>query len=299
MLNKENPVEVIVDKQKCTKCGICMGYCHSYLEKDEEGFPRSMKLEESYYGCIQCGHCMMACPSNAIEIKGEDIDKSHLRELNTNLPDFNALNALFLKRRSIRKFKDQEVPKEALDKIVQAAATAPLGLPPSELKVLIINGKEKVEELLNDMVKEMESAKKMVNPLTLSLLKLFSSNVEYKKLKDFILPLCDLTIKERKAGIDHLLYNAPAVMLIYSTELGMVQNSVIATTYATLAAETLGLGTCWIETFGALFKNNKNLREKYGILKGEKFIEGMILGYPDTHFNKAFQRNFKEVKYIN
>lgn len=297
MFNKEKPVEVIVDKQKCTKCGICIETCHSYLEKDEEGFPCAKKLEDSFFGCIQCGHCMMVCPNDAIEIVGEAIDKEHLRELSKEA-DFDSLNALFLKRRSIRKFKEQEIPHDVLEKVVQAAATAAVSIPPSELKVLVIKGRKKVQELADDVVKEMEHVDKMFKPFSLFLMKIFAGETTYRMFKEFVLPLCKLTIEERKKGVDYLFYDAPAVMLFYSTELSDKEDQLIAATQATLAAESLGLGTCWIGSLGAMLQMSKKLRKKYGILKGDKVGSGFILGYPDVKFHKAFQRNFKQVTFV-
>lgn len=297
MFNKEKPVEVIIDKEKCTKCGICISYCHEFLGKDDEGYPKSMPMDNTLAGCIQCGHCMMACPNLAIEIKGEDISKKNLREFG-NYADFDSLNNLFLKRRSIRKFKEEEISKEVLSKIIQASATAAVSIPPSELKVLVINGQKKVQELADEIVQGMKKFPKMFNPLSLKLMKLFAGETTYKIFKEFILPLCKLTIEARDKGEDYLFYNAPAVILFYSTELSDKEDSLIAATQATLAAEALGLGTCWIGSLGAAFQHNPKLRKKYGIQKTDKIGAGFIVGYPDTKFYRVFQRNFKQVNFI-
>ncbi len=298
MFNKEKSVEVIIDKEKCTKCGICIDYCHEFLGKDQEGYPKSMPVENTLAGCIQCGHCMMACPNSAIEIKGEDINREHLREFG-EITNFEELNNLFLKRRSIRKFKEQEISKEILDKIIQASATAAVSIPPSELKVLVISGQKKVQELAEEIVQGMKKFPKMFNPLSLNLMKIFAGKTTYKMSKEFILPLCKLTVDARERGEDYLFYNAPAVILFYSTELSDKEDALIAATQATLAAEALGLGTCWIGSLGASFAHNESLRKKYGILKGEKIGSGFVVGYPDAKFYKAFQRNFKNVTVIS
>ncbi|HNW25417.1 MAG TPA: nitroreductase family protein [Candidatus Gastranaerophilaceae bacterium] len=298
MFNKEKPVEVIIDKEKCTKCGICIGYCHEFLGKDQDGYPKAMPVENTLAGCIQCGHCMMACPNSAIEIKGEDISKSHLREFG-NAANFEELNNLFLKRRSIRKFKKDEVSKEVLDKIIQAAATAAVSIPPSELKVLVISGSKKVQELAEEIVQGMKKFPKMFNPISLNLMKIFAGETNYRMFKEFIIPLCKITVEARDRGEDYLFYNAPAVILFYSTELSDKEDSLIAATQATLAAEALGLGTCWIGSLGAVFQHNEKLRKKYGILKNEKIGSGFVVGYPDTKFYRAFQRNFKNVTFIS
>lgn len=296
MLNKEKPVSVIIDENKCTKCGLCMEICHDYLVKGKNGFPTGNP--EGLLNCIQCGNCMMLCPNDAIEIKGEDISREHLRDLSPNLPDFNTLNALFLKRRSCRKFQEQEVPKETIDKILQAAATAAVGIPPSEVKVLVISGREKVQELADDIIEALKKFIKTMNPITLGLIRLQAGKVQYKVFKDLFLPLTKYLVEKREEGIDFLFYNAPTVIIFYGTELTDKDEWVLAANQATLAAEALGLGTCIIGAVGEVFNNDKKLRKKYGISKTDKLGMGFILGYPVIKYRKGFQRNFKEVRFI-
>lgn len=300
MFNKEKPVETIVDKEKCIKCGLCTEMCPVYLKKDLQGFPmaRDLDEEENLFGCIQCGNCMMLCPQDAIEIVGEDINRSHLRELSSNIADYESLNALFLKRRSCRKFKGEEVEKELIDKIIDSAATAAVSIPPSEVKVLVIQGRKKVKELTEDIMTNFEKFIKM-SPFILPLMKLFGKKADYKAFKEFVLPLGKGMIKNYKKGIDDLFYEAPCVMLFYGSENTDKEDYLIAATQATIAAEALELGTCFIGSVGAIFQNNSHLRKKYGILKTDKVGTAFILGYPEIKFKKAFQRNFKEIRYIS
>lgn len=296
MFNKEKPVEVLIDKEKCTKCGTCLEICLHYLKTDEQGFPVGDK--NSIEGCIQCGNCMMLCPNDAIEIKGGDISKGHLRELSPNLPDFDAINSLFLKRRSCRKFSEQEVSREAIDRILQAAATAAVSIPPSEVKVLVIQGREKVQEFADDLIKAMKDFIKMMNPTMFGIIRLMAGKASYKMLKEFVLPLSKEVVEKREQGIDYLFYDAPSVVMFYGTELTDKDDWILAANQAIIAAEAMGLGTCIIGFVGEILKMNKKLRKKYGILKSDKVGTGFVLGYPVIKFRKAFQRNFKEVKFI-
>lgn len=298
MLNKEKSVEVLIDKNKCIKCGKCIDICHvSHLKKDEADFPIVNKDENNILDCIQCGYCMMMCPNDAIEIKGEDISKEHLRELNPNLPDFDSINSLFLKRRSCRKFSDQEVSKETIDKILQVAATAAVSIPPSEVKVLVVQGKEKVQELADDLIKAMKGFVKIMNPLMLGMIRLMAGKAQRDFLKNFVLPLSKEVIEKREKGLDYLFYDAPAVVIFYGTEFTDKDDWILAANQATIAAEAMGLGTCFIGFVGEILKTNKTLRKKYGIQKTDKTGTGFVLGYPVIKFRKAFQRNFKEVRF--
>lgn len=299
MLNKQKPVETILDKENCSKCGLCTEICPNYLKKDENGFPiaRDIDDKENLFGCIQCGNCMMICPNEALEIKGEDIDKNHLRELNHNLPDYEAINSLFLKRRSCRKYKKQEIEKELIDKIINSAATAAVSIPPSEVKVLVINGNEKVQELAKDLIKPLSKFTKM-SAIFLPIIRLMTGKANYEMFKDFIVPLSKEMVKSHHNGVDELFYNAPAILVFYGSQFSDKEDWMIAATQATIAAEALGLGTCFIGTVGAMLQNNPDLRQKYGILKDDKVGSAFILGYPEIKYRKTFQRNFKKVSYM-
>lgn len=298
MFNKEKPVSVNIDEQKCLKCGVCINLCPNYLKFGDNGFPcaRTNDDNENLFGCIQCGNCMMICPKDAIEVVGEDINTSHLRELNPDLPNYGAINSLFLQRRSCRKFIQQDVSKEDIEKIINSAATAAVSIPPSEVKVLVIQGREKVQILAGEVMHGFKNFVKM-GPLFLPFIRLFSGKTQYKMFKEFILPLGKTMVEAYEKGVDELFYNAPAVIIFYGTELTDKEDMHIAATQATIAAEALGLGTCIIGSVSAMFENDKKLRKKYGILKTDKIGMGFVLGYPEVKFRKAFQRKFKEVRY--
>lgn len=295
MFNKEKPVELIIDKDKCKKCATCIEICPSYLQKDANGYP--VVNEQSVFGCIQCGYCMMSCPRDAIEVKGEDINKSYLREIYATLPNYEAINALFLKRRSARKFKEEEVQKEEIEKILSAAATAAISIPPSEVKVLVIQGRGKVEEFRKDLIESMRGFMKFAASPLVNVMRLFGKT-QYKMFDEFVIPLCKILLEDDQKGFDHLFYNAPAVLVFYGTEYIDKEDMILAANQATLAAEAMGLGTCYIGTVGPMLQNNKKLRSKYGILPKEKIGTAFILGYPVVKFRKTIQRHFKQVKYI-
>ena len=57
---------------------------------------------------------------------------------------YEQLKSLMLARRSIRDFRDKEVEREVIDKIINAASTSPMGLPPSDVEILVLDGLEAV-----------------------------------------------------------------------------------------------------------------------------------------------------------
>jgi len=295
MLNKEKPVEITFDSEKCTNCGICAKACHAeYLQYIDN----KIKInKDTFLGCIQCGYCMMSCPTGAIKVKGEGISENDIFTPDNKSTEYEQLYSLLAKRRSARKFKDKEVSKEDIKKILEAASTGAISIPPYEVKVLVINGKEKVQEFAEDIIKSLEKMPKIMNPLVLTLFKPFIGTVNHKLFKEFVIPLINSIAKLRKENKDILFYDAPSIILFYTTELADKEDSIIASTLASTAAETLGMGTCIIGTVPPAINNNAKLKEKYGILKNEKVSTAFILGYPQTTFSKSIKRRFKEVRY--
>jgi len=294
MFNKEKSVEVIINAEKCTKCGICSQICPGeYLIQVNSKITAN---SDSMLGCIQCGHCMMACPNKAIEIKGESISEEHLVEFADKKADYDSLYSLLIQRRSTRKFKQEPVIQEDIDKIITAAATGAIGITPHEVKIIVINGTEKVQNFADDLINSLEKMSKTIKPFVLKLLKPFIGATNYKLFKEFVMPLINETIKQRKKGSDILFYNAPAVVLFYATAICDKEDAIIASTLAVTAAAALNLGTCVIGTVPPSMNKNPKLKAKYGIAKDENIATAFILGHPDTKFYRSITRDFKDVK---
>jgi NAD-dependent dihydropyrimidine dehydrogenase PreA subunit len=64
---------VIVNKNLCSGCGICVSSCHygsAYL-KQEDG---SITSATDMYRCKACGMCVSACPAQARQLTGSDME---------------------------------------------------------------------------------------------------------------------------------------------------------------------------------------------------------------------------------
>ena len=59
----------------------------------------------------------------------------------------DALAALMRSRRSVRRYKDREVDRKLLERVVEMAASAPMGIPPWDVGCVIVCGRDKVREL--------------------------------------------------------------------------------------------------------------------------------------------------------
>jgi ferredoxin/nitroreductase len=283
---------VAIDRDACNRCGQCAGICPTEVLVKEDGEVRIHP--ENTFGCIACGHCMMVCPSGAVTVTGRGISPDDL----VPLPAVEAratadqLAALMLSRRSIRHFSDREVGADVLERIVEMASSAPMGIPPWDVGCVTIRGREEVQQLVGDVIKGYEGFLKIFRPWLLKLMRPFWGKVTYDVFAHFIRPLAEEYVDAWRQDQDALFYNAPAVLLFHHSPYTEQADAMIACTYAMLAAESLGLGSTMIGGAAPIIQRDKKLSRQLGIPEGNKACIALIVGYPTTHFRRAVRRHF-------
>ena len=58
---------IIIDKERCIGCGLCVPDCIAGNLKVENG------KAEVLGSCLQCGHCVAVCAQNAVQIPEFDM----------------------------------------------------------------------------------------------------------------------------------------------------------------------------------------------------------------------------------
>jgi ferredoxin len=235
----EGTAEVSVDIAKCTACGLCAKVCKGgTLDlKDKKVIIDQTK----WFGCIACGHCMAICPTGAISVNGRDFLPSDVVSLPSKeiKASFEQLQALLISRRSIREFSSKEVEREVIRKILDATSTAPMGIPPSDVGIVVFDSREKMSAFRKDIIDILKSWIKSLSPFMLSMMGIFMGRETTGMLKTFVLPLANALVEEDEKGNDFLFYNAPLGMYFYSSVSSDSADPVIASTYAMLVAESL------------------------------------------------------------
>jgi len=106
-----------------------------------------------------------------------------------------------------------------------------------------------------------------------------------------------LMAKEIGSGGDTLLYGAPVAFLFHSSPYAEPGDCYVAATYAMIAAQSLGLGTCMIGMVAPFLERNKKLKAKYGIPNRNKPGIVLLMEYPGFSFKHGVRRRFASVSY--
>lgn len=296
---EEGAAQVSIDRSKCTNCGLCAQVCKGAPLRMEQG--ELVVEQDRFFGCIGCGHCMSICPWDCIAVSGRDLSPEDMIPLpaREKRAGYDQLLALFMSRRSIRNFRDTPVEKEMIDKIVAAVSTAPMGLPPSDVEILVLDSPGQVREFAADVIAAARSSRWFFSPLVTWLLRPWFGK-EYKESVDtFIRPAVDIFVDEWAGGHDYLIYGASLAMYFHCSPYADPADPLIAATYAMLAAESLGLGSCMIGTPAYFVKYNQKIKAKYGIPRKNHPGIVVIFGYPKLQFRKGIRRRLARVTYTS
>lgn len=289
---------ISVDESRCNGCGLCVMICKDFgLELKDK---KAVAAPEPAFGCFACGHCMAVCPEDAIFIEGRELSPADLFEMPSreSATGYDSLMALLQRRRSTREFKDKAVDRELIDQVLAAARTAPMGIPPSDVNVLVFDTREKANAFTMDFVDYLKHLKWMTSSWFLALMKPFWTKANLELFRDFIGPLIVKYTEMQKQGNNYVTYDPPVLMYFYGSPYCDPADPLIPATYAMLAAESLGLGTCmlgaihpFIQQGGAAAK----FREKHGIKYPSKEGIFVAMGYPKMKFKKGIRRTFASV----
>jgi ferredoxin len=290
--------EITIDTTKCTGCGKCVSVCKDFSICLENG---KLRVSDTpAFGCIGCGHCMAICPSDAIKIYGRELSPDDLFDLPPveDIAKYEQLLALFQRRRSIREFQEKEIAPDVVEKILDAARTSPMGLPPSDVNVLVLGTKEKTREFAVDFCEYLMGLRWFVSKWFLTFMRPFWGKSNDELFKGFVRPLFNVFIKNINEGVNLVTYDAPLTIYFYGSAYTDPADPIVAATAAMYAAESLGLGTCMLGGIHPLIQNGKrakNFREQHGIKYPSREGLFVVFGYPSVKYRKGIKRTFASV----
>lgn len=269
-----------IDFEKCTKCGLCVKSCGAYVFEMGSNGPE-IKFPEK---CSECGHCIAICPVDAIT------------HINMNSADFLPVKSpgisyeqmldLIRNRKSIRRYKQNPLSEEHIQKIMDAVRYIPTAENTQSLKYIVINNTKRMKLIRDKMYQKF----KIAGWLKFILPKVTKLQVE-QTLKKYI---------EGKENLseDPFLRTAPAMIVIYSKKKNTLKlwDAGIASHNIILVCETLGISTVWNGVHAIMANIFGSIRKASLVPRGYKILGTICLGYPKIKYIKTVYRKPLDIK---
>lgn len=289
-----------INQETCKLCGLCAEVCPMKIMIKKGAGGISFRQDRLPL-CMKCGQSMAICPTQSFIVKGLSYAKDFFEMSDPIAPDIVFFN-LIATRRAIRNFKDRPVPKELLEKIVQAMTFAPPGFTPIKTEITVIQDTEIIRKALPYMIKVYDGlVKAMNNPIARLFIRQNVGSAKYKTIKNHVVPLMKSRLPELKLGVeDTITRYAPAMILFHAdrNEENHETDIHIALTYGFLAAHVLGLGGSAMDLIPPAIQNNRELKRMFSIPEGNMVVGSMILGYPKYRYQRGIKRELKSVSWI-
>ena len=261
-------IDFSIDREKCIQCGECAADCPAgiiamgdFPEMTDEG------------RCYRCLHCFTVCPTGAVSILGLTPEESDPAK---DLPSPAQMTDLIKWRRSVRRYRDENVPTALIDELVRTTCHAPTGVNAQGVVFTVVRDKAFMDTLRRETLKRL------------------GSMVDAGKLPDGLVgQYLGFAVRAwRTEGRDAIFRGAPH-MLLTSTPPGVpcaVQDAHIALTTFELLASANGLGTLWDGMFMMALAICPQLRETLRIPADHAIGYAMLFGRPDVQYHRPVKR---------
>lgn len=294
-----------IDQEKCIECKECIRVCPSKLflkEEKGEATENSVSFSDPHRLCVRCGHCIAICPTKAIIY--EEAEAPFTLEETTEIPKivpYEDLLKILRMRRSIRVYQDKPVPREKIEKILEAMRYAPSASNRQAWRYIVLTDKEEIAYFSDETMKLFKRIKRLL-PFRYLIAPFLPKSLRKRALNPKVKIQVERVLKEQQEGEDPIFFKAPCVIILYSRDYGKglpANDAGIAFTHGMLAAQALGLGSCWIGFAQQAMHRNRGLRKHFQIPKGYKVWGVLTLGTPDVNYKRGPPRRPLRVRWVD
>ncbi|MGL4942527.1 MAG: nitroreductase family protein [Thermoguttaceae bacterium] len=261
-----------LDHTDCVRCGRCSLTCPIgiFAMKGDPASPEIVEGRET--ACVRCYHCVATCPVAAISV--DDITASMCPDMTTDqVPRFSQIAYLIRARRSIRSYDSKAgITRQQIEQLLDVVRWAPTARNTGQIKWVVVLGHDKVAQL-SDFVIDSLNGTEWGTALT----------------------------SARTTGIDPVLRGAAAVVCAYteSDNGWSMIDSTIAATSLDLAANALGISTCWAGILVRAAQSQVAVGEWLGLHDPQKVYAALMLGYPGREsFSRIPYRNEQPTQWV-
>jgi nitroreductase/NAD-dependent dihydropyrimidine dehydrogenase PreA subunit len=264
-------LDFTVNSAVCTRCGQCVADCPAQIIAMEDGGPTITPDREA--SCYRCQHCLAICPTGAVSILG--LRPTGSRPLSGNLPEPDKLEILMKGRRSVRRYKQENLDPGLLQRLLDVAWHAPTGRNSRNVLFTVIDDREILARVRDEL---MEGLGRLVRE---------------GRLPEGMELYADFVQLWEESKVDVLFRGAPHLLIASAPaqDVSPVPNCLIALSYFELFAQSLGVGTVWNGlTKLAINDLLPETRCRLGI--PEDHVIGYVIsfGLPAVRFPRTVQR---------
>jgi len=225
---------------------------------DENTLPRVPAAKAGM--CIGCGHCEVFCPSQAL-LLNDRMDEKVRRPTGAGTIPSADMEMYLKRRRSIRRFTKDPVPKEKILEVLDIARYAASGGNGQLVEWIVVHDPKKVQKIAGLTVAWMKTLVNSTHPMS---------------------GYVPMLITSFEAGYDVICRGAPHLLVATIPENHPVAqtDAIIALTHVDIAAPAYGIGTCWAGFVAMAATSYEPLQREIGIPTGRKSAYVLMFGNP-------------------
>ncbi len=218
--------------------------------------------------CVLCGHCAAVCPQGAISIVS--LPESLPEIQFDRLPAPEQVEQLLRARRSIRSYKDAEVGRPLLARLLDTVRYAPSGLNRQPVQWIVVSGAGRLKELSSLVIEWMQAVRAERPEM--------ASKFNFERL-----------IEGWNRGRDPILRGAPHLALAHGAKVDTSASGActIAGAHLELLAASFGLGACWAGYFNLAATSYAPLRQALGVPEDRQPCGALMIGYPKYRYRRV------------
>lgn len=293
----------VINEGRCTGCGKCVDICPKkvlYINNLKKAAVNEIN------DCMLCSHCYAVCKPDAVsfdhQLESIEFKTFKYREKiigSSNISPDMFVNAL-RSRRSIRKYRNEEIDDDIVRDLIEFAVTAPSGSNCQDWEFTVINGREKVWEFAGRIK---EFFLKINRLASIGLIRYLSIPFMGKKLINYYrdhYETVEHAIKESESGIDRLFHGAPCVIIVHGLMEGStpVEDAAYASYNICMMAHFLDLGTCLIGFAVEALNRSPEIKAELDIYEKNRVHAVIALGKPAIKFHRHSLRKNYSVEFI-
>ena len=228
-----------------------------------------------------------------VETNGEEIPAGR---------DWNPVERVILERRSVRKYKDKQVPENMVRRILEAGRFSPSAGNCQPWKFVVVRDRDIIEEMERDVRRLCRIIRFFLDWRTSPLGRLawLLSQISIRLMPNKLHPIPFGAICLIADGKLTTFHGAPTVIFILKDRRGVGHPEVdvgCCGQNMVLAAHSMGLGTCWVG-FVELLKADPKWRRRLGVEYPYQICEGISLGYPVGNPDGMVAREARTVTWL-